>query len=187
MCTLSDRISLLALVTPVSGLPWSSSTISVTLAPPSSPLCSSRYIWKPFCMSVPSCAKIPVFGAMKPMRNSSAAVAGAMHDVTMNAPAARHFIAMKNLARFMTETSLSITSHTFCSDDEASMLAGYHRRLRGRSRAVSTFRGVGPSPTRPMPDNAQEFGELTQRNAYRFPGDGQPARRPRCNPFRGRV
>ena len=85
--TLSCRMSFLALVTSTSGLPWSSSTMKVTLAPPSSPLCSSRYIWKPLTMSVPSCVKMPVRGARNPIL-SSCACAG------INAPnahaAARH-------------------------------------------------------------------------------------------------
>ena len=60
----------MALVTPVSGLAWSSSTMSFTLAPAKSPLFSSRYMLKPSTMSLPTWAKMPVIGAMKPMRSS---------------------------------------------------------------------------------------------------------------------
>src|SRR5688572_19147011 len=72
MCTLSWRISFSALRTETGGLPSVSSTMKVTLAPPSWPLCWSRYSWKPFSMSLPICAKMPVIGATKPMRNSCA-------------------------------------------------------------------------------------------------------------------
>jgi hypothetical protein len=61
--------------------------MKITLAPPSTPLCSSRYIWKPLTMSVPSWVKMPVRGARNPIL-SSCACAGS------NAPnamaAARH-------------------------------------------------------------------------------------------------
>src|SRR5688572_15207740 len=86
MCTLSWRISFSALRTPTGGLPSSSSTMKVTLAPARSPLCWSRYSWKPFSMSLPICAKMPVSGATKPMRSSSAA-AGVAVPATAKAQA----------------------------------------------------------------------------------------------------
>ena len=67
---------LLGPVTAVSGLACSSSTMNFTFAPPKSLLTSSRYIWKPSTMSLPTWAKMPVVGATKPMRSSSAAFAG---------------------------------------------------------------------------------------------------------------
>src|SRR5258708_1034156 len=72
ICTLSCRITFLALVTPVSGLACSSSTMNFTGAPLKLLLTSSRYIWKPLTMSVPTWANAPVIGARKPMRSSSA-------------------------------------------------------------------------------------------------------------------
>ena len=42
ICTLSCRISFFALVTPASGLPWSSSTMNFTSMPPSLLLCSDE-------------------------------------------------------------------------------------------------------------------------------------------------
>src|SRR5215475_13597479 len=72
MCTLSCRMSFLARVTAVSGLACSSSTMNFTCAPAKLLLTSSRYIWKPSTMSLPTWAKMPVVGATKPMRNSSA-------------------------------------------------------------------------------------------------------------------
>ena len=78
MCTLSCRMSFLARVTAVSGLACSSSTMNFTFAPPKSLLTSSRYIWKPSTMSLPTWAKMPVVGATYPMRSSSAAFEGAV-------------------------------------------------------------------------------------------------------------
>jgi hypothetical protein len=45
---------------------------------------------------------------MKPMRNSSAADTGAENDAVISAPAASHVIEVRDLARFMTVSSLSI-------------------------------------------------------------------------------
>ena len=90
MCTLSWRASFSALRTLTGGLPSSSSTMKVTFAPAKLPFCSSRYIWKPFSMSLPICAKIPVIGARKPIFSSCAAT-----GVAANAPAktnAKRFI-----------------------------------------------------------------------------------------------
>src|SRR5215467_12345842 len=72
MCTWSCRISFFALVTATSGLPCSSSTMNFTCAPDRLFFISSRYIWKPSTMSLPTAAKMPVVGARKPMRSSSA-------------------------------------------------------------------------------------------------------------------
>src|SRR5262249_45841785 len=72
MCTLSCRTSFFALVTATSGLACSSSTMSFTCAPDRLFFISSRYIWKPSTMSLPTAAKMPVVGARKPMRSSSA-------------------------------------------------------------------------------------------------------------------
>src|SRR5215470_19819184 len=72
MCTWSCRISFFALVTATSGLACSSSTMSFTCAPAKLLFTSSRYIWKPSTMSLPTAAKMPVVGARKPMRSSSA-------------------------------------------------------------------------------------------------------------------
>ena len=44
--------------------------MKVTLAPAKLPFCSSMYIWKPFSMSLPIWAKMPVIGARKPIFNS---------------------------------------------------------------------------------------------------------------------
>src|SRR5690349_13392232 len=78
MCTLSCRISFLALVTATSGLPCSSSTMNFTCAPERLPFTWSRYIWKPSTMSLPTAAKMPVVGARKPMRSSSAPAVAAV-------------------------------------------------------------------------------------------------------------
>src|SRR5262245_46147812 len=72
MSTLSCRISFLAMDTSPSTVPLSSSTMNLTVAPPSLPSCSSRYIWKPLTMSVPSCVMMPVRGARNPILSSCA-------------------------------------------------------------------------------------------------------------------
>jgi len=52
-------------------------------------------------MSVPSCAKMPVFGAIKPMRNSSAAGAGKLNDAPISVLIASSSMDIQALARFM--------------------------------------------------------------------------------------
>ena len=95
MCTLSCSASFLALVTAASGLAWSSSTMNFTSMPPSLPPCSSRYIWKPLTMSLPTWAKMPVIGAMKPMRSSSARAFDGMVSAAANTPPSKSAVALR--------------------------------------------------------------------------------------------
>src|SRR6187551_989733 len=63
--------------------------MKATLAPPSMPLCSSRYIWKPLTMSVPSWVMMPVRGARNPILSSCACAGIALTAATHSSGSTR--------------------------------------------------------------------------------------------------
>src|SRR5262245_51438237 len=96
-------------------------------------------------MSMPSCAKMPVFGAMNPMRNCSAAVAGALNDAPISRMAVSGGMEIQDIARFMI-VSLAFDSPANRSRAivGVSRLARYHRNLAGQVCPGSRCRGQLP-------------------------------------------
>src|SRR5262245_17951195 len=103
-------------------------------------------------MSTPRCAKMPVFGAMKPMRNSSAAGAGALNDAPISRMAVSSGMEIQDIARFMV-VSLAFDSPANRSRAivRVSRLARYHRQPRRRSLLAIGAIDVGGSCPRVIP------------------------------------
>src|SRR5262245_51059887 len=104
--TRSLSTSLRSLVRAMAGCPWVSSTITSTLRPAIWLPISSKYIWKPLVMSLPTAAAPPVIGARKPtlIGGFCAQADPATHAVTATtiaAASAPSLLAMSDLPRWV--------------------------------------------------------------------------------------
>ena len=117
-------------------------------------------------MSVPSCAKMPVFGAMKPMRSSSAALTGAPTNAAVtSAPPIRSGACVHDLALPIMMSSRSTrlpilrggqSFVTNCAKPFAMFATGTLAPPHGRSELTSSASakraGRGPSAIMPTDD-----------------------------------
>src|ERR1051325_471490 len=153
MCTLSCRMSFFALVTATSGLPCSSSTMNFTCAPDRLFFISSRYIWKPSTMSLPPAAKMPVVGARKPMRSSSAPAVAAV--VRARPPPRRRRPTLRNNASVIVLSPLFPSVHFLF---RASRRGGQFLPLAERAAVPADALGNSHQPARQVEDRQHVDG-----------------------------
>src|SRR5262249_9178036 len=123
--------------------------MNFTLAPAKSFLTSSVYISKPLTMSLPTWANGPVIGAMKPMRNSSAAASCGKVNCMPNARQLASSIARRTRLTVMMVAPLLVLRSGLGGRAEANLLL----RSRGGREPLAQARRNAHQSARQIEDD----------------------------------